>query len=91
MKSGTTITDIKKYAKEKEYVFSNGGTWISNDAAFVMFVPLHNTIMLDIAFPKKLDTWDDYKHILVMDDMFGQTYNLFYIYRDALKKRHFLI
>ena len=50
MKPGTTISDIEKYAKENKLVFNTGGTWISEDAEYCLFIVLNNDINVDIAF-----------------------------------------
>ena len=78
MKPGTTISDIENFAKKKKYVFNNGGTWISKDAEHCLFIILNDDINVDIAFPKDLETWNDYKHVTVMDDNIGQPYMPFY-------------
>ena len=80
MKPGTTISDIKKYAEERKLIFNKGGKWISKDSEYVLFTVLHNNISLDIAFPKDLKKWDDFKHVLVMHEMIGQPYGPFYRY-----------
>ena len=83
MKPGTTISDIEEYAKKEKLVFNNGGKWISKDAEYCLFIVLNNRIDVDIAFPKDLEKWDDYEHVLVMNDDIGQPYGPFY---DYLKK-----
>ena len=45
-----------------------------------MFIVLRGDIEMDIAFPKELEKWDDYEHVLVMDDNIGQPYGPFYSY-----------
>ncbi len=92
MKPGTTISDIENFAKKKKYVFSTGGTWISKDAEHCMFIVLNDDINVDIAFPKELEKWDDYKHVTVMDDSLGQPYMPFYDHLKNLEEKpdHYL-
>lgn len=78
MKPGTTISDIENFAKKEKIVFNTGGTWISKDAEHCLFIVLNDDIDVDIAFPKDLETWDDYKHVTVMNDTIGQPYMPFY-------------
>ena len=78
MKHGTTISDIEGYAKKEKLVFNNGGKWISKDAEYCLFIVLIGDIEVDIGLPKDLEKWDDYKHVLVMNDNIGQPYGPFY-------------
>ena len=77
MKHGTTILDIENYAKEFNYVFSKGGTWISDDAEYVMFIALNDSISLDIAFPGDIEKWNDCDYVLVINEKIGQPYGPF--------------
>ena len=82
MKPGTSIFDIVTFAlkNKNDWQFSDGGTWLSDDSKYVMFTTLYGDISLDISFPKDLEKWNDSDHTLVMDEMFGQPFNLFYSY-----------
>lgn len=80
MKPGTTISDIEAYAKEKGLIFNTGGDWISKDAEYCMFIVLIGDIDMDIGFPKNLENWDNFTHVLIMHDSLGQPYGPFYDY-----------
>ena len=86
MKPGTTISDIEKYAKESKLIFNTGGKWISKDAEYCLFIVLNDGIDVDIAFPKDLEKWDDFEHILVMNDNICQPYGPFYSYLEDPKE-----
>ena len=82
MKPGTTFFDIVTFAlkNKNDWLFNQGGTWISSDAEYVMFTTLHGDISLDIVFPKKLEKWNDSEYVLVISEIFGQPFTLFYSY-----------
>ncbi len=79
IKPGTTISDIENFAQGKRWIFKKGGgSWIYQDAKYVMFIYLDYNISIDMAFPENLEKWDDFNYILVMDEFFGQPYTPFY-------------
>ena len=90
MKPGTTISDIEKYAEENNLGFNTSGTWVSDDAEYVLRIGLEATILLAIAFPKDLEKWDDFKHVLVLDEDFGQPYVPFYKQLENPNRKPFL-
>lgn len=78
LKSGVTMDDILSELREKNLPVGTHGTYISKDAKYSTFKTLVDDIKVCIAFPEDLTKWDDYNHVLVMDDSFGQPYTPFY-------------
>lgn len=71
IKPTTTIEDIKSAS------FRDGGSWIDKDCTLFKTIPLIGEIELNVGF-STVDNWDDFKHVLVLDDDFGQPYTPFY-------------
>lgn len=67
---------------DAEFLLKNGckegGSYVQEDAKYVIFRPLHGSITVDIAFPEDLSKWNDDDYILVIDEDFGQPYGPFY-------------
>ena len=78
MKPGISMDDILNELREKNLPIGTHGTYISKDAKYSTFKHLIDDIEVCIAFPEDLSVWDDFDHILVMDDNFGQPYYPFY-------------
>ena len=72
MKPGISISDIERYAEESGKSFGTAGKWVSEDAEYLLIVPLNLNFDVDVVFPKNIENWDDSKHILVMEDSAGQ-------------------
>ena len=61
--------------------FNKGGSWIYDGCEIYRFIPLNDSIELNIGFDGSKE-WNDIDNILVLDDDFGQPYTPFYRYYD---------
>lgn len=79
---------IKRY-KLKENVtkdslialgFKNGGYWVSKDAELYLMKHLDIGwgLSFNIVIPEEIKEWDDFEHVLVVDEVYGQPYTPFY-------------
>jgi len=84
LKPGITMDDILSELRAKKLPIGTHGTYISKDAKYSTCKWLADDISVCIAFPENLASWDDFDHILVMDDECGQPYGPFY---DVEKKQ----
>ena len=75
--------------KRKTWFLILGGKWISKVAEYCLFIVLIDDIVMDFAFPKDLEKWDDFKHVLVMHDNIGQPYGPFYSYLENPREEPF--
>lgn len=82
LKPGVTEADISKYN------IRPGGSWISKFVTMFMVLPLAKDITLNIGFTRDLSAWDDFEHILVLDEDFGQPYLPFYKFLDGTETKN---
>ena len=78
LKPGVTMDDILSDLSAKKLPVGTHGTYISKDAKYSTFKGLTDDISVSIAFPEDLTAWDDFDHVLVMDDECCQPYGPFY-------------
>ena len=85
MKPNITLEDIQAFAKEhaKKFGFGGAAIWISEDSEHFLSTYINDDILLSIGFPKDLQKWDDFDHVMVMDEDFGQPFTPFYKYIDG--------
>ena len=81
LKSGITMDDILKNKKVQD-----GGSYVQEDCKKILFLPLVESIELNIGFPEDLSEWNDYDYVLVLDEDFCQPYTPFYHYWDCSEK-----
>lgn len=75
LKVGTTTDELTQNG------FHSGGTWINKRAELYKSkcISYHGTeFSISIAFPKRIEEWDDFVFVLVLDEDFGQPYTPFY-------------
>lgn len=90
MKPGWDFEKIKSFVSDKlKQTVINGGKWISEDSCHFFSHWLVGEIELYVGLPEDLSTWDDYKHILVLDEDFGQPYTPFYGLLENPKEKSF--
>jgi len=65
-----------------KYNIRTGGGYISQDTTVFLFAPLYKNVTLNVGFPKDLSVWNDFDHVIVLDEDFGQPYTPFYKYLD---------
>ena len=78
MKPGVTLDDIKHELQEKHLPISTNTSYIDGWLEFSTFSMLVDEISVNIGFPKDVSKWDDYEHIVVIDEDFLQPYGPFY-------------
>ena len=81
LKENITADDIRKAVGLRE-----GGSWIQEDCKQFLCVNLVDSMELNIGFPDDLSQWNDWDHILVLDDDFCQPYTPFYTYWNDVKE-----
>lgn len=79
--AGITPDEIKEAAKNSHCRIGEGGSWITDDAAFFIshgFGRGDDEVSVEIAFPEDLSNWNDADYVLVLDEDFCQPYIPFY-------------
>lgn len=82
MKSGITLDDVKKLAKEtKKFSVRDGGAFVEESCKYMIeyIIPgTEGSVCVYIGLPDDMTLWDDYYYVSVIDDDFGQMFTPFY-------------
>lgn len=79
LKQNITPEQIKDAAGRTSCIVGEGGSWISGDSVFFVSHDIDDgAVSVGIAFPQDLSVWNDYDHVLVLDENFCQPYTPFY-------------
>lgn len=74
LRDGVTMNSIRATHKD----IREGGAYMTPDSEWFLCKTLHEEIEANICFPHDLSRWNDFDHIILIDEDFGQPYEPFY-------------